>query len=79
MKLIAITQFTYDGYPPDVYLEIGKIYDGELTPTMYDPNTFQPAKPHYIIKCDDGKFRKFMAEHFITLEEWREKQLDKIL
>jgi hypothetical protein len=72
MKLVA-------KYTLDIYLVKGKIYDGELTPTMYDPNTFQPAKPHYIIKCDDGKFRKFMAEHFITLEEWREKQLEKLL
>ena len=43
MKLIAITQFTYDGYPPDVYLEIGKMYEGDFTPTMYDPQTLQPA------------------------------------
>jgi hypothetical protein len=79
MKLIAITQFTYDGYPPDVYLEIGKMYEGDFTPTVYDPQTLKPSKPSYIIKCDDGKYRKFMTEHFITLEEWREKQIDKIL
>lgn len=79
MKLIAITEFIHSGYPPDVYLEIGKIYEGELTPKIYDPQTLQPAEPCYIVKCHDGKYRKFMAKHFITLEEWREKQIDKIL
>lgn len=77
MKLILINDVGF--FINGNNLKKGKIYDGELTPTMYDPNTFQPAKPHYIIKCDDGKFRKFMAEHFITLEEWREKQLEKLL
>ena len=79
MKLVATTQFTYDGYPPDVYLEIGKIYEGDLTPTIYDPQTLKPSEPFYIVKCDDGKYRKFMAEYFLTLEEWRELQLNKIL
>ena len=79
MKLVAIAEFNHFGYPPNVYLEIGKMYEGELTPKMYDPNTLKPAEPAYIVKCDDGKYRKFMAKHFITLEEWRERQLDKIL
>ena len=78
MKLVAITQFTYDGYPPDVYL-IGKIYEGDFTPTIYDPQTLKPSEPSYIIKCDDGKYRKFITEHFLTLEEWRESQINKIL
>jgi hypothetical protein len=84
MKLVAITQFTWTDYPPEktllanVYLEIGKIYEGDLTPTIYDPQTLKPSEPSYIIKCDDGKYRKFMAEHFLTLEEWRELQLNKI-
>lgn len=79
MKLVAITEFNFFGYPPDVYLEIGKIYEGDLTPTMYDPQTLQPVEPCYIVKCHDGKYRKFMTKHFLTLEEWRERQLDKIL
>ena len=72
MKLVPIEPVTH-------VLQSGKIYEGELTPTMYDPNTLQPAEPSYIIKCDDGKYRKFMAKHFMTLEEWRESQIDKIL
>lgn len=79
------------GIEPDTYLSKGKVYEGDLTPTMYDPNllplqssinemsTFQPVDRSHIIKCDNGKYRKFMTEHFLTLEEWREKQLNKIL
>ena len=72
MKLVA-------RYTLDFYLEIGKIYEGDFTPTIYDPQTLRPSEPSYIIKCDDGKYRKFMVEHFLTLEEWREQQLNKIL
>jgi hypothetical protein len=72
MKLVA-------RYTLDFYLVKSKIYEGDLTPTMYDPQTLKPSEPSYIIKCDDGKYRKFMTEHFLTLEEWREQQLDKIL
>ena len=82
MKLILITDpelVIPMGLTPDTYLTKGKVYEGDLTPTMYDPQTLQPAKPSYIVKCDDGKFRKFMTEHFLTLEEWRQTQLDKIL
>ena len=82
MKLILITDpelVIPMGLTPDTYLTQGKVYEGDLTPTMYDPQTLQPAKPSYIVKCDDGKFRKFMTEHFLTLEEWREKQINSVL
>ena len=82
MKLILITDVELVipmGLKPNTYLTKGKVYEGDLTPTMYDPQTLEPAAPCYIVKCDDSKFRKFEAKHFMTLEEWREKQLDKIL
>lgn len=56
----------------------GRWYMGSLTPTMYDPNTLQPAEPSYIVTCDDGKARKVDSKYFITLEEWRENQFNKI-
>ena len=77
MKLILIDNPYISGICD--YITNGGIYEGELTPTIYDPNTLQPAEPSYIVKCDDGKYRKFMAKHFMTLEEWRESQIDKIL
>lgn len=48
-------------------LTIDKWYEGNSTPS------------YYIIKCDDGRIRKFLPALFITKEEWREQQLQKIL
>lgn len=61
------------------HLTPGRFYDGELTPTIYDPVTLQPALPSYIIKCDDGMYRKLPSHIFMTPEEFREYQLNKIL
>ena len=77
MKLILINDVVF--FINGNNLTKGKIYDGDFTPTVYDPQTLQPSKPSYIIKCDDGKYRKFMTEHFLTLEEWRNQQIDKLL
>ena len=60
-------------------LTLGEIYEGDLCPTMYDPQTLQPAPPSYVVKCNDDKWRKVGGEYFITLEEWREQQINKIL
>lgn len=66
--------------PADLrWLTSGKIYDGELTPVSYDPQTLQPAPPSYVVICDDGKMRKVDASFFITLEQLREEKLNKIL
>ena len=56
----------------------GKVYSGEYTPKMYDPNTFQPVIK-LIITCEDGKSRKFNPDDFYSLEEWRDIQLSSIL
>ncbi len=57
----------------------GKWYQGDLTPTMYDINTYNPVEPHYVVVCDDGKLRKVEAKWFITLEDWRENKINKVL
>ena len=61
------------------YVTLGKPYEGVRSPVIYDPVTLKQVAPSYVVKCDDGKFRKMDAKHFITLEEFREQQLDKIL
>lgn len=53
-------------------------YKGEYTPKMYHPQTFHP-EIGLIITCEDGNLRKFDADHFYSLEKWREIQLDSIL
>ncbi len=56
----------------------GNMYECELTPTMYDPTTLQPSEPYYIVTCEDGKFRKYAAEHFRDIVEWREEKLKEL-
>lgn len=77
MKLY-LTKLPFD-YNSSELFTVGKCYEGDLTPIMYDPQTLQPAPPSYIVKCNDGNFRKVNCEYFITLEEFRERQLNKIL
>jgi hypothetical protein len=57
----------------------GKWYNGELTHTMYDPQTFQKIDPCYVVVCDDDKLRKVDAKWFITLEDWRENKINNVL
>ena len=70
-------------YPEDLTvsrkLTPGNWYMGNLTPTMYDIHTYNPVDPHYIIVCDDGNLRKVEAKYFITIEDWRNEQIGKIL
>jgi len=62
----------------DHILIMGKMYECELTPTIYDPLTFQLDKPSYIVTCEDGKMRKYKADYFITLTELRETKLNEL-
>lgn len=61
------------------FTTVGNWYEGDLTPTIYNPSTLEPAGPAYIIMCDDGRMRKINAEFFITIDELREKKLNEIL
>lgn len=71
----AILNKNIDGYN----LTYGKVYDVEPTPIIYNPNTFEPAPPEYIVKCDDNLFRKLEAKHFISVEDERNRKLDILL
>lgn len=59
-------------------LTIGKWYEGDLTPTIYDPETLLPAGPYYIIHCDDYKLRKVEGKYFISVDEVRDKKLNEL-
>ena len=62
----------------DHILKVGSMYECELTPTLYDPTTFEPAAPSYIVTCEDGKFRKYDLEHFRDIAEMREEKLKEL-
>jgi len=77
MRIYLIKEFWDESWKE--VLPVNNWYEGRLTPTIYDPQTLQPAAPSYIIKCSDGNFRKVDADYFLTQEEWRERQLNQIL
>ncbi len=78
MKLY-LTKLPPFGYNSEELFTVGEWYEGELTPTIYDPQTLKPAPPAYIVRCNDANYRKVDCVYFITLEEFRERQLNKIL
>ena len=77
MKLYLVKEFS-DEYRKKI-LTINNWYDGDLTPTMYNPNTYNKVSPSYIVKCNDSQWRKVDSVYFITQEEWRENKLNQIL
>ena len=60
-------------------LTVGKFYEATFTPLLYNPITGDPFQESIIITCDDGYSRKFPLDYFITFEEYRDLQLEKIL
>lgn len=56
----------------------GHWYECELTPTIQDPMTFKPTEPYYIVTCEDGKFRKYKTDNFLTLAEVRDEKLQQL-
>ena len=63
---------------PSDFFTVGEWYDGDLGPITYDPKTLQPTPASYIVRCNDGYWRKVGAEYFITLEECREMKLNEL-
>lgn len=61
----------------DHILIMGKMYECELTPTFYDPMTFEPVRD-YIVTCEDGKFRRYDLKHFKDIVEVRSEKLKEI-
>ena len=56
-------------------ITIGKQYKA-LT---YPPSNVWQEKPWIIIKDDLGNEQSLMKSQFISLEDWRQQQLDKLL
>ena len=61
----------------DHILKVGSMYECELTPTIYDPTTFEPVRA-YIVTCEDGKFRKYYTEYFRDIVEIRAEKLKEL-
>ena len=66
MKIVCVDNIGYESE-----LTIGKTYDL----ISYSSRSFSPYK----VLNDLGQVYSFDEERFITLDEYREKQIDKIL
>ena len=75
-KIDASLPNTLGGF--DQILIKGKMYECDLTPKIYDTMTFHLAASSYIVKCEDGKTRKYYAEHFIDIVEVRAEKLKEL-
>jgi hypothetical protein len=58
------------------YLTIGKKYEVVDVPSHAQGNT--TWKYNFWVLCDDSNYRFYSSELFISLDEWRERQLNKI-
>ena len=56
----------------------GKIYVCDPEPTSFNTKTLEASPPSYIVSCEDGKWRKYYAEHFMDIVEWREEKLNEL-
>ena len=61
----------YKNMPQNKHLTVGKIYEGD---TLSDPDEFFVK-----VDADDGNPHVYYRGLFITLEEYRQQQIDKIL
>lgn len=77
MKLIALHNLP-EMDSDLVCITKGKVYEGDLTPVIYDTYTLKPCDPSYVVICDDKKYRKYDSVFFITLEENRDIKLKKL-
>lgn len=66
MKVVCINNSKLRG--KEIPYTIGKVYETNGGPAA-----------QYSVISDDGEFYNLSTSRFISLEEWREKQLDKIL
>jgi hypothetical protein len=71
MKVVCINNI-FRG--EEIPFTIGKVYE-----TKGEVNQINGPAAQYSVMSDDGEFYNLSTSRFISLEEWREKQLDKIL
>lgn len=77
MKLMCVNNLSLEeGYIPPI--TIGKVYETEPFLSNYISSVWE-SDSNYCIVNDLGFGSWELIENFIPLEEWREKQLDKLL
>ena len=61
-----------------INLTIGKTYEVVTAGNMLGKQK-SSAKDYYLIKNDDGHHYSYWKGNFSSLEEWRKKQIDRII
>ena len=75
-KIIQTDSMGNDYLKKDDFLEVGKVYDLPY----YELDRYLSSTSHVRFWIEDGSYSLvFPKENFVTLEEWREIQLSKIL
>jgi hypothetical protein len=75
MKVVCIKDFKSSSLQYE--LTYGKVYQCESKPNWSIAGSLRDDC--YFIRCDKGYISPYNKRSFITLEEWREKELNKIL
>jgi hypothetical protein len=69
-KVVCVRIFLSQGLQYE--LTYGKIYNVESKP-------FWASEDLYFIKCDRNFITPYSKNIFVTLQEWRQQQLDKLI
>jgi hypothetical protein len=81
MRVVCIKDFKSSSLQYE--LTYGKVYQCESKPnwsgTTWTDLAGALSDDCYFIRCDKGYISPYNKRSFITLEEWREKELNKIL
>ncbi len=75
MTTIKLVFKSTEHYHKEV-LTVDKIYDAQYDETEV---IYSSTGLYYTITDDTGKKREIHGSHFITLEKWRQIQLDKVI
>jgi hypothetical protein len=73
-KLVCIENFKDSSLESE--LTYGKIYSPKAVASNYSQNF--PSNYYFIIN-DNNTLEKYHSKYFVTIEEWRQNQLNKIL
>lgn len=81
MKVVCIKECSYSFSHLDYYFNIGDQFELSILQTHYYNHHRSPDKINIVIDFIDGKSYEVtvLQQDFVSLEEWRDKQLNLIL
>ena len=79
MKVVCINTDSPPEFNGNRGLTLYKAYDVISTPNRFERELPFGSKPYLTIINDFGEMHDYRSTRFITLEEWREKRINKLL